>query len=106
MLPVAALTASTSSTSADAAANLPGVDVIDRAIEEPCWKNPVGRTLKGTRFARKLHRATDELSDGHTNPEVGAQLFISPRTVQYHLHKAFEGSSLTGGSRVPGSVRP
>jgi DNA-binding CsgD family transcriptional regulator len=27
--------------------------------------------------------------EGNTNPEIGARLFLSPRTVEYHLHKIF-----------------
>jgi DNA-binding CsgD family transcriptional regulator len=34
--------------------------------------------------------------DGLSNPAIGARMFVSPRTVEYHLHKVFAKLGISG----------
>ena len=39
---------------------------------------------------------------GKTNPEIGAELFISPRTVEWHLHKVYTKLNVSSRSKLRG----
>ena len=42
--------------------------------------------------------------DGLTNPEIGARLFLSARTVQYHLGKTFTKLNISSRHELPAAL--
>jgi DNA-binding NarL/FixJ family response regulator len=63
-----------------------------RATGETAQKRNVRASAELTPQEAQIARLAGE---GLSNPEIGSRLFISPRTVQYHLHKVFGKLDIT-----------
>jgi ATP/maltotriose-dependent transcriptional regulator MalT len=69
----------------------------------------------GERVRKRTAETRDELTpqerqiarlarDGLSNPEIGAQLFLSPRTVEWHLHKVFAKLEIRSRHALSGAL--
>ena len=68
-----------------------------RATGERVRKRTCEPTAQLTAREHQIARLAD---DGLSNPEIAAQLFMSPRTVEYHLHKVFTKLAISSRNQL------
>ena len=97
----------------DARAPLRAAHEVFSSMEAAAFAERARRELRAT--GEKLRRRSAETDrqltpqeariaqmacDGLTNPAIGERLFVSPRTVEYHLHKVFAKLGITSRSEL------
>jgi DNA-binding CsgD family transcriptional regulator len=69
------------------------LDVTGERVHKRDAGSPARLTPRETQIARLA-------GDGLSNPEIAAQLFMSPRTVEYHLRKVFTKLSISSRNQL------
>jgi DNA-binding CsgD family transcriptional regulator len=72
-----------------------------RATGERVSKRTSEPPAKLTARENQIARLADE---GLSNPEIAARLFMSPRTVEYHLHKVFTKLAVSSRNQLHGAL--
>ncbi len=63
-------------------------------VRKHATETPAPLTARETQIGRLA-------GDGLSNPEIATQLFMSPRTVEYHLHKVFTKLAISSRNQLP-----
>jgi DNA-binding CsgD family transcriptional regulator len=74
-----------------------GLRATGERVRAPTADTPAQLTAREAQIARLA-------SDGLSNPEIAAQLFMSPRTVEYHLRKVFTKLAISSRNQLHGAL--
>jgi DNA-binding NarL/FixJ family response regulator len=101
----------------DAREQLRTAGEIFTAMGAEAFADRAGRELlaTGETVRKRSFESRDELTaqerqiarlarDGLSNIEIGTRMFISPRTVEYHLHKVFSKLNISSRNQLDGAL--
>jgi DNA-binding CsgD family transcriptional regulator len=63
-------------------------------------ESPADRTLSGSGLTPQQMQIARLIAEGATNREVAERMFVSPRTVDYHLRNIFQRLSITSRAEL------